>query len=147
MRHVGHLVLLCDARLRDLPWAKFWRAQALAGLHRWAEALQLYEELTNDSSPFQRQAVFGAGDTLRALGKRQEALTKFILLAHDKEGGTRAQLRVAELHIELGNAPEARRLLEQLKPASVAERRERRVLRGHVELISQRPERAIEMFE
>jgi hypothetical protein len=23
------LVLLTDARLRDLPWAKFWRAQAL----------------------------------------------------------------------------------------------------------------------
>jgi hypothetical protein len=54
---------------------------------------------------------------------------------------------VAELHIELGNAPEARRLLEQLQPASVAERRERRVLRGHLELISQRPERAIEMFQ
>ena len=141
------LVLLTDARLRDLPWAKFWRAQALASLHRWAEALPLYEELTNDSSQFQRAAVFGAGDTLRALGKRQEALTKFILLAHEKEWGTRAQLRAAELHIELGNAPEARRLLEQLQPVSVAERRERRVLRGRLELISHRPERAIEMFQ
>src|SRR4029077_4695600 len=50
-------------------------------------------------------------------------------------------------HIELGNAPEARRLLEQLQPASVAERRERRVLRGRLELISHRPERAIGMFQ
>ncbi len=33
------LVLLTDPRLRDLPWAKFWRAQALASLHRWADAL------------------------------------------------------------------------------------------------------------
>jgi len=32
------LVLLTDARLRDLAWAKFWRAQALANLHRWADA-------------------------------------------------------------------------------------------------------------
>jgi tetratricopeptide (TPR) repeat protein len=141
------LVLLTDTRLRDLPWAKFWRAQALASLHRWADALPLYEELTNESSPFQGAAIFGAADTLRALGKRQEALTKFMLLAHDKEWGTRAQLRVAELHIELGNAPDARRILEQLQPVSVAERRERRVLRGDLELISHRPERAIEMFE
>ena len=52
------LVLLTDPKLRDLPWAKFWRAQALARLHRWADALPLYEELTNDTSPFQRAAVF-----------------------------------------------------------------------------------------
>src|SRR5215471_15876868 len=141
------LVLLADARLRDLPWAKFWRAQALASLHRWADALPLYEQLSDDISPFQRAAVFGAGDTLRALGKRQEALSKFILLAGDKEWGTRAQLRAAELYIELGNAAEARRLLEQLQPVSVAERRERRVLRGRLELISNRPERAIGMFQ
>ena len=141
------LVLLTDPKLRDLPWAKFWRAQALARLHRWADALPLYEELTNDTSPFQRAAVFGAADALRALGKRQEALRKFILLAHDKEFSTRAQLRAAELYIELGNAREARQLLEQLQPAAVAERRERRLLRGRLELISHRPERAIGMFQ
>src|SRR5258708_33512610 len=95
----------------------------------------------------QRAAVFGGGDKLRALGKREEALKKFMALAHDKEWGTRGQLRAAELYIELGNAPEARRLLEQLQPASVAERRERRVLRGRLELISHRPERAIGMFQ
>src|SRR4029434_5051466 len=91
------LVLLTDARLRDLAWAKFWRAQALANLHRWADALPLYEELSNDVSPFQKASVFGAGDALRALARRPEALRKFILLAHDKEWGTRAQLRAAEL--------------------------------------------------
>src|SRR5215471_11186976 len=141
------LVLLSNAKLRDLPWAKFWRAQALASLHRWSDALPLYEQLSNDISPFQKAAVFGAGDTLRALGKRQEALSKFILLAHDKEWALRAQLRAAELYIELGNAAEARRLLEQLQPVSVAERRERRMLRGRLELISNRPERAIGMFQ
>ena len=37
------LVLLTDARLRDLPWAKFWRAQALgqsAPVGRCAAALR-----------------------------------------------------------------------------------------------------------
>jgi predicted negative regulator of RcsB-dependent stress response len=141
------LILLADARLRDLPWAKFWRAQALATLHRWADALPLYQELTNEASPFQKAAVFGAGETLRALGNRQQALTKFNLLIHDKEWSTRAQLRAAELFIELGNAPEARRLLEQMRTVSIPERRERRVLRGRLELLLHRPERAIEMFQ
>ncbi|HEY4271374.1 MAG TPA: tetratricopeptide repeat protein [Candidatus Udaeobacter sp.] len=141
------LVLLADVRVRDLPSAKFWRAQALAMLHRWADALLLYQELTNETSPFQKAAVFGAGEALRALGKRQQALTKFNLLVHDKEWGTRAQLRAAELYVELGNAPDARRLLEQMQTVSVAERRERRALRGRLELILHRPERAIGMFQ
>src|ERR1041385_1230586 len=38
------LVLLTDRRLHALPWAKFWRAQALASLRRWADALPLYED-------------------------------------------------------------------------------------------------------
>src|SRR5215470_6478709 len=141
------LVLLSDARLRDLPWAKFWRAQALASLYRWTDALPLYEALSNETSPIQKAAVFGASNALRALGKRQEALKKFILLAQDRQWGTRAQLRAVELHIELGNAAEARRFLEQLQPGSVAERRERRVLRGRLELISHRAERAIGMLQ
>src|SRR5215472_496134 len=141
------LVLLADVRLRDLPWAKFWRAQALATLHRWADALPLYEQLTNETSPFQRAAIFGAGETLRALGKRHEALRKFLLLVHDKQWGTRAQLRAAKLYIELGNGSETRRVLEQMQPSGVAERRERRVLRGRLELILHRPERAIGMFQ
>jgi len=141
------LVLLADARLRDLPWAIFWRSQALATVQRWAEALPLYEELANETSPFQKAAVFGCGETLRALGKRSEALARFLVLVHDKEWGTRAQLRAAEMYIQLGDAPEARRLLEQMQPNSIPERRERRVLRGRLELISHRPERAIGMFQ
>src|SRR5437762_5294272 len=142
------LVLLADPRLRELPWAKFWRAQALAGVNRWADALPLYEELTTDrASPFFEAAVFGAAEMLRALGKRQEALRKLNLLLHDKELATRAQLRAAELHIEMADASNAQRLLAEMRPTSVAERRERRVLRGRLELILRRPERAIGMFQ
>ena len=54
------LVLLADARVRELPWAKFWRAQAFAGLHRWGEALPLYEELADDKgSPFADRRYLG----------------------------------------------------------------------------------------
>ena len=142
------LVLSAVARVRELPWAKFWRAQAFAGLNRWTDALLLYEELAaNEASPFRGPATFGAAEMLRALGKREEALSTLHLLFHNKEWAMRAQLRAAELHIEMGDAPDARHLLEEMKPTSVAERRERRVLRGRLELILQRPERAIGMFQ
>ena len=142
------LALLADIRVRELPWAKFWRAQAFANLHRWAEALPLYEQLANgDGSPFRSAATFGAAEMMRALGKRDEALKKFAPLIHDKEWATRAQLRAAELYIETGDASSARRLLEQTQPTSIAERRERRVLRGRLELIQRRPERAIGIFQ
>jgi TolA-binding protein len=142
------LVLSADARVRELPWAKFWRAQAFAVLNRWADALPLYEELAaNESLSFHGAATFGAAEMLRALGRREEALRKLNLLFHNKEWAIRAQLRAAELHIEMGNAPDAQRLLEEIKPTSVAERRERRVLRGRLELVLQRPERAISTFQ
>jgi TolA-binding protein len=142
------LVLLADARVRELPWAKFWRAQAFAGLNRWADALPLYEELAMDeASPFRGAATFEAAEMLRALGKREEALRKLNLLLHDKEWAIRAQLRAAELSIEIADAANAQRLLEEMKPRSVAERRERRLLRGRLELILQRPERAIGTFQ
>ena len=142
------LVLLADARVRELPWAKFWRAQAFAGLNRWTDALPLYEQLANDqASPFRVAATFGAAEMLRALGKREDALRKLDLLFHNKEWAHRAQVRAAELYIEMGDAPGAQRLLEEIKPTSVAERREKRLLRGRLELILQRPERALGMFQ
>ena len=142
------LVLLEDTRLHELPWAKFWRAQALASLQRWAEALPLYEELSRDErSSFRSPATFGAGEMLRALGRRNEALKKFTLLIHDQEWATRAQLRAAELYIQAGDAGGARRVLDGTEPTSVAERRERRVLRARLELIQRRPERAIGIFQ
>jgi TolA-binding protein len=142
------LVLLADSTVRDLPWAKFWRAQAFANLRRWAEALPLYEQLAGDErSPFRNAATFGAAEMLRALGRRDEAVKQFTLLLHDKEWATQAQLRATELYIETGDGAAARRLLEETQPTSVAERRERRVLRGRLELIQRRPERAIGIFQ
>jgi TolA-binding protein len=142
------LVLLADIRVRELPWAKFWCAQAFANLYRWSEALPLYEQLANsEGSPFRSEAMFGAAEMLRALGRPDEALKKFTLLIHDKEWTTRAQLRAAELYIERADAANARRLLQEMQPTSIAERRERRALRGRLELIQRRPERAIGIFQ
>ena len=142
------LALLADSRLRELPSAKFWRAQAFAGLHRWVDALPLYEELAKDErSSFRHAATFGAAEMLRALGRRDEALTKLAILLHEKDWATQAQLRSAELYIDKGDAVNGRRVLDEVQAKSVAERKERRFLRGCLELILQRPDRAIDMFQ
>jgi tetratricopeptide (TPR) repeat protein len=142
------LVLLADSRLREVPSAKFWRAQALASLHRWAEALPLYEELAVAPNPlFRGAATFGAAEMLRALGRQDEALAKMLVLFRDKQWSVPAQLRSAELYIDKADAVSARRILDEMQPKSVSERKERRLLRGHIELILQRPERAIGVFQ
>ena len=142
------LALLADSRLRELPSAKFWRAQAFGGLRRWADALPIYEELAKDEgSSFRQAATFGAAEMLRALGRRDEALTKLAILLPEKDWATRAQLRSAELYIDKGDAVNGRRVLDEVQAKSVAERKERRFLRGCLELILQRPDRAIDMFQ
>jgi outer membrane protein assembly factor BamD (BamD/ComL family) len=142
------LVFLADPRLRKLPWARFWRAQAFAGLRRWADALPLYEELALDqSSSFQRAATFGTAEMLRALGRPDEALGKLSVLTRDKEWATRAQLRLAKLYLDKGDTANAGRVLAEMHPESIGEQMEHRFLGGRLELISHRPEKAISVFE
>jgi len=142
------LRLLADPRLPELPWAKFWRAEAFASLRRWGDALPLYEQLATDrGSSFQEAASFGAAEMLRALGRRDEAIASLTPLLHDKEWASRAQLRVAELYIDKADGVNAQRVLDEMHPKSVAERKERRLLRGRLELIFHWPEKAISTFQ
>jgi outer membrane protein assembly factor BamD (BamD/ComL family) len=142
------LMLLADSRLEKKPSMKFLHAQALASLHRWGDALPFYEDLAADqSSSFHRSAIFGAAEMLRALGRWDEALAKLSILVRDKEWTTRAQLRSVELCIDKGDDANARRILDEMQPKSAADRKERRLLRGRLELILHRPERAIGMFQ
>src|SRR5438874_13653509 len=84
---------------------------------------------------------------LRALVRLDEALANILVLLRDKQWGIQSQLRSAELYIDKGDAANARRILDEVQLKSVAERKERRLLRGRVELIFHRPERAIGVFE
>jgi len=142
------LNLLTDARLRDVPAATFWRAQALAGLSRAAEALPLYEGLAIDQkSPFHIEAIFGAAEMLRALGRADEALQKFSSLFRDQQWSVRAQLRAAELFLDKSDAANAKRLLDKMQPKSAADKKERHFLRGRLEMVSHAPEKAVATLE
>ena len=117
-------------------------------MHRWTEALPLYEKLAADAgSAFRADATFGAAEMLRALGRRDEALRKFLALFHDKQWGVQARLRSTELYIDKADFAQARRALDEIQPKSTAERKERHLLRGRLELVSRRPDRAISVFQ
>jgi tetratricopeptide (TPR) repeat protein len=142
------LHLLDHPRLRAVSSTKFWRAQALATLRRPAEAVPLYREVTaNERSPFHAAAIFGEAEMLRALGRADEALQKFSSLFRDQQWGVRAQLRVAELFLDKSDAPNAKRLLDKMQPKSAADKKERHLLRGRLEMVSHAPDKAVATLE
>jgi outer membrane protein assembly factor BamD (BamD/ComL family) len=141
------LRVLDDPRLRDVPLAKFWRAQALASLGRPAEALALYQDAAIPGRPFSAEANFGEAEMLRELNRKDEALEKFSLLFRDPNLGVKAQLRAAELYLDKSDAADAARLLNKLQTKKASDRKERHFLRGRLEMISHSPAKAIVSFE
>ena len=142
------LAILSDGRLRDRSTTKFWRGQALASLERWNEALPLYREVGSDSqTPLRTRALLGAAEALRALNDRDGALRQLLGLFGDKTFGVEARLRSAELYLDKNDPVSARRLLDETQPASSAQKKERRILRGRMELLERNPERALAAFQ
>ena len=125
--------------------ADFWRAQALAGLARWSEALPFYERAAADEKFTHRaEAVFGEAESLRALGRRDEAMHVLQSLEQFNGWTTRAKLGMANLLIDAGRLAAADHLLRELRPQQAVERNERRFLFGRLSLAQGNAARAIE---
>lgn len=141
------LQVLVDPAVRDLPASTFLKAQAFAALARWPEALSLYRIIGADAaSPWRVDAIVGEAESLRALGRTDEALHAYGLIAQDQRWGVRAGLRSAELFFAKNDLQAAARTLDALQAKSAAERRERRFLSGCVELRAGNRDRAISRF-
>ncbi len=139
--------ILDEPVVRDLPAAIFFRAQALAKLTRWSEALPLYQRtLADTKSPYRAEAMYGQAEALRSLRRRDEAIVVFRALERDRTWTTRARLRAVELFIEKQDPKSAARLLAAVQPRSAAERKERRLLRGRIAAAENKPEEAINLF-
>jgi len=142
------LAVLDDARFADCAACNFWRAQALAGMKRWNDALPLYQVAANGSdSSYRADAIFGAAEMLRALGRPDEALSMLARLTSDKHWNVRARLLSAEILLGKSDWVNAQRLLDEMNPTSSEERKQRRFLRARLELVRQHPERALGAFE
>lgn len=129
------------------PSAKFLRAQALAGLNRYDEALPLYREVAQSNDAQRAAAAFGTAEMLRALGQTDEAINAYRGLEYDPRFGVSARLREAELFITKQESGMARRLLDGTQAKMLSDKRQKRLLHARLELLNQRPERAIELLE
>ena len=140
--------VLQDPTLPDLPATRFSRAQTLAALGRWADALSLYKlAATETTSPFRSSAILGQAESLRALGRTDEALRILALLVSSPQWKARAELLSVELLLEKRDNAGARALLDKTKPSALADKKEKRFLQGRVEAQSNHHERAIELFQ
>jgi len=142
------LKVLQDPALQDLPATWLWRAQALASLQRWTEALPLYQKVVaQNPSPFRATALFGQAEALRALQRFDEALQLFGSLLGDPQWNDRAQLRSIELLLDKRDNAGARRILDKTRPAALADKKEKRYLQGRLEAQLNHHERAIELYQ
>src|SRR5437667_3013856 len=147
-RSTEALRLLDEPVLRDSTSGKFLRAQAFVALNRSSEALQLYREVANnDSVPQRAAAAFGAGEMLRALDRADEAIQAYRGLETDPRFGISARLREAELFIAKQDSVMAKRVLDGTQTKIAADKRQRRLLHARIELLNQRPEKAVELLD
>ena len=147
-RSTEALHLLEEPALRDSTSGKFLRAQALAGLNRYGEALQLYREIANDNSvPQQAVTAFGAAEMLRALDQADEAIRAYHALENDPRFGVSARLSEAELFIAKQDSVMAKRVLDGTQTKITTDKRQRRLLHARIELLNQRPEKAVELLD
>ncbi len=131
---------------KDLP-ALFWRAQALAALYRWGEAVALYAQVSAQAQGTLRaDAAFGEAQCFRALGREEEALRVLRSLQQDSRWHIRATLGTATLLVDRGELVEADHLLRSLKPEQSGDRNERRYLFGRIQSGEGHYERAVEVL-
>ena len=142
------LALISENKLDETSTQKFWYAQALAGVHRLGDALPWYDAVAADKdSPLRSSAIFGAAETLRALNRNDEAVRKLTLLLHDKPLQTSAALRLATLFLDMGDLPNAERALDRIEHENSAARKQRRFLRGRLDMAQHRPDHALPHFQ
>src|SRR5213080_4710492 len=147
-RSTEALHLLDEQALRDSTSGKFLRAQALAELNRYGEALPLYHEVANNNSVPQRAAAaFGAGEMLRALDRADEAIRAYRALENDPRFGISARLREAELFIAKQDSVMAKRILDGTQTKIATDKRQKRLLHARIELLNQRPEKSVGLLD
>jgi outer membrane protein assembly factor BamD (BamD/ComL family)/predicted negative regulator of RcsB-dependent stress response len=142
------LQVLQDPTLQDLPAVALWRAQALASVQRWADALPLYQQAASQAgSSLRAMALFGQAEALRALHRADEALQLFGFLVSDPQWSGRAQLRSVELLLDKQDTAGARRLLDKTRPVALSGKKEKRYLQGRIEAQLDHHQRAVELFQ
>jgi tetratricopeptide (TPR) repeat protein len=149
-RNEEALALLGESFVSSHPEAPFWKGQALAGLGRVGEALEILRTLLEDATtPFQKETTFTIANLQLALGKPDAALESldFLTRKNDPEAANRARLHQVEILLDLGRAADAR---ETMLAASAIASRDRPLasfLEAHLLLAEGRAAEAVIIFQ
>ena len=107
------------------PENLFWKAQAIAGTGRFAEAVEIFSRfLTNPEAPHRTEAGFSKASLQLALGKPQDALETLAVLALEPNPETSAKAKLLEVEIllDLNQPTEARKLMPPADQLAVKDR-------------------------
>lgn len=142
---------LNQAPLAAMPESAFWRAQALAGLGRYREAVEvLAPAVTDEKAPFRPESLFTRASLQLSLNDREGALASLEPLTRSADPKTArlARLRQAAVLTDLGKFAEARALLpdEATLDASDPDRQERTFLDARLLLAEGKAEAAASTF-
>lgn len=111
------------AKLAEPVWANdpetyFWKAQALAGMGRYREAVEgLFPAMENEKATHRSEALLTRASLQLSLNEQDAAFATLEVLgkAGDAKATRQARLRQAAILIDQGKAKEARKLLPEAK--------------------------------
>ncbi|HLP77283.1 MAG TPA: tetratricopeptide repeat protein, partial [Candidatus Paceibacterota bacterium] len=144
------LALLKESFVSAHPEVSFWKGQALAGLGRFGEALDVLGPLLEQpTAPFHKEIVFTIANLQLALGKPDAALETLNSLAgkKDAQAAIRARLHQVEILLDLGRATEARETMPATSEIAPQDRPLASFLEAHLLLAEARPAEAMPIFQ
>ncbi|MEX1114101.1 MAG: tetratricopeptide repeat protein [Akkermansiaceae bacterium] len=131
------LTLLDQSFLEKSAEVPFWKAQALAGMGRFADAAAMFSEvLLNPDAPHRAEAGFSQASLLLSLSKPDDALEvlKSLSLEDSPEISSRAKLLTVEILLDLGRTAEARETMPAAATLSTGDRPLGAFLEAHLML-------------
>jgi tetratricopeptide (TPR) repeat protein len=144
------LALLGESFLGNPAAARFWRAQALATLHRFGEAVDEFSTLLVDPlAPHRMEAARTCANLQLSLGREDNALatlTRFAASAPASEASV-VRLQMVRLLLDQGKVTEARKTLDQLGPLPAAAAQRVAFIRARLLLAEAQPAVAATAFQ
>jgi tetratricopeptide (TPR) repeat protein len=131
------------------PEAYFWKAQALAAGGRLTEAVHTFAQALDDpQAPYRKEALLSRASLQLALNQTDAALLSLGSLRSDADPATaaEAQLRQAEILLDLGDAKSARAAMPAATSLAAADSSQASLLEARLLLAEGKADAAIEAF-
>lgn len=126
--------------------ARLLKAHLLAQVGRWGDALPIYEELARSGTP-PPAAELGRVESCQALGRTAEAIEVLRGFVRKNPGNATAQLRLAGLLAESGQAGAASALLAGVRVEAPVDVLWKRYIEGRLFLLNKQPSEAAAALE